>query len=146
MRELLFRGKRTDNGKWVYGDLVHIENKTYISYYYESKLTTFINDVIEHSGVSIVGVAPFIEVDPNTICQYTGLVDRYDKKIFENDIVFWTEPVSMGYRELKGKVVYKTQGFVIDCGKFVLTLSGGITKPDFYVIGNTYDNPELIGE
>lgn len=131
MREILFRGKRTDNDSWVEGLLF---------YYYDS--------FYEEYRLHIQKAKPKVsfEIDPNTICQYTGLVDRYNKKIFENDIVFWTEPVGMGYRELKGKVVYKTQGFVIDCGKFVLTLSGGIIKPDFYVIGNTYDNPELIGE
>ena len=80
MREILFRGKRIDNGEWVRGDLVHVENKSYISYYYESPLSIFINEQIKYDDISIVGVAPFIEVDIATIGQYTGLNDKTGKK------------------------------------------------------------------
>ena len=58
MREILFRGKRIDNGEWVYGDLVHIGNKSYITHC----------------------------VDPDTVGQYTGLTANGDR-IFEGDIV-----------------------------------------------------------
>lgn len=142
MREILFRGKRLDNGEWVYGDLVHVENKSYISYYYESPLSTFINELIEYVDMSMVGVAPFIEVDLTTIGQYTGLTDKNGKKIFEGDIVV----VPLSGKPAKGIVEY----FKTDiCGFAVITqpqYSNYVLQKNYAyeVIGNIHDNPELL--
>jgi len=72
MREIIFRGKRLDNGEWVQGDLVRgFTGAAYI-------VTSFdhILSIIEKYGV-----------DENTICQYTGLRDSKGRMIFEGDIV-----------------------------------------------------------
>ena len=134
MREILFRGKRKTNGKWIYGD------------YFRSKISN------TELGIRVIHSITFFKngeecsytIDPDTLGQYTGMTDQNGKKMFENDIVLCTEPLGMGYREIRGKVAYKLTGFVVDCGKFNTTLSGGLTQSPYYVVGNIHDNPELL--
>ena len=87
MREILFRGKRIDNGEWVEGYYSYAHNG------YNSE-KHFIQDKI--TGIDI-------EVNPETVGQYTNMKDKTDKKIFDGDIV------------IKSRI-----------------------------IGNIYDNPELL--
>ena len=68
MREILFRGKRKNNGEWVYGFVLNAEY-TLIGYY--------------KNGHDFC----IVEVIPETVGQYTGLKDNKGNKIFENDIV-----------------------------------------------------------
>ena len=141
MREILFRGKRLDNGEWVQGDLVHVENKSYISYYYESPLSIFINEQIKYDGILIVGVAPFIEVDIATIGQYTGLNDKTGKKIFEGDII------SCGYLcDFFVEYSEEDAEYWANFGDSIGSLHTYCDPKRATVIGNIYDNPELLGE
>lgn len=145
MREILFRGKRVDNGEWVYGDLVHIGNKSYISYYYESALSTFINETFEYDGISIVGVAPFIEVVPSTVGQYIGLLNKNDKKIFEGDIVEFPDHGNGGTKI--GQVNYNDEDTLYEIiyeEPVCITLGESFHGRELEVIGNIHDNPELL--
>ena len=150
MREILFRGKRIDNCEWVHGDLVHVENKSYISYYYESPLSTFINEQIKYDDISIVGVAPFIEVDLATIGQYTGLNDKTGKKIFEGDIIKIVPDCDYSDDYSISKVYSYNGVFCVDYhgDDFDSTALGFLedylSDGDFEVIGNIHDNPELL--
>lgn len=72
MRDILFRGKRVDNGNWVEGCLIKRK------YYGE---TTYYIGFIEMTSLTKV------EVIPETVCQYVGITDKNSKKIFENDVV-----------------------------------------------------------
>ena len=133
MREIKFRGKRIDNGEWVHGDLIHERYGTCIQY------TTTINP----KGYGAPERKAIIQrhkatVDPATVGQFTGLKDRNGVEIYEGDIVT--------FNNNNFKVVYKQDRYYIG---WVATDEGEncyihIWYDDIEVLGNIYDNPELL--
>lgn len=126
-REIKFRGKKID-GKWIYGFLAYIEDKPAIIY---GRL-----DWVD--GTELRG-DDWDWVNPDTVCQYTGLKDRTDKCcIYEGDIVKWETCVA-DYRfgELITEVYYDEKSASFEpLGEYCFE--------KFEVIGNIYDNPELL--
>ena len=129
MREILFRGKRIDDGKWVEGYLYGIWEQRYI-------LWGMTNNVPN-----------MVEVDPETICQYTGLTDKNGKKIWEGDIVgYWdTYSTENGLSEADcvGEVVWDNETISFQVTNRLSAESYEVLD-ECSVIGNVFDNPELL--
>lgn len=120
MREILFRGKRVDNGEWVEG------------YYMDDG---YINQPFTELGGRFDDT---IEVDPETVGQYTGLTDKNGKKIFEGDIC---KHISNYSGNTVISVVTYTDGHFL---ALVDEHSGFELSEKLEVIGNIHDNPELL--
>ena len=125
MREILFRGKRTDNGTWTCGYLFCIWERTYLCW-----------------GTTN-NVPNMKEVLPETVCQYTGLYDKNSKKIFEGDIIKCKVHEMNGYRVRRGVVEYHGVGFIMNLDPNSWYDQKNISF-DCEVIGNIYDNPDLL--
>ena len=149
MRETLFRGKRTDNNKWIEGGYCYCNNKSYIVI-----TTRYIPDTRDWDEADYYEKHPvykpmFIEVIPETVGQFTGLYDRNDKKIFEGDVV---KTVTFGFdcekfiTEVKFGARSGVQGFYLANGRsmFYFGQKDISVMDDTEVIGNIYDNPELL--
>ena len=147
MREILFKAKRIDNGEWVEGQYVYITNPL-----------TEDGKPIKHlicNGTNIFNDL----IDPDTLCQYTGLTDKNGKKIWENDILRYSydydgSPFLKDGEEIKYRVgaVFWSEwrGSWAVCGRG----NKKCTNNDVFkynrnpnrteVIGNIFDNPELL--
>ncbi len=139
MREILFKAKRTDNGEWVQGYLV--EN-TYTDY--RSFIVTSACWEVENEKSSDFIETDVYEIDPETICQYTGLTDKNGKKIWENDIVD-------AYEEYPAEVSKNVVKFKDGCFKLfekdnLIIHLDGYNESELEVIGNIFDTPELLKE
>lgn len=128
MREILFRGKRVDNGEWTEGYLFKQWNRTFLLW-------------------GMTGDIPnMTEVIPETVGQFTGLTDKNGKKIFEGDIVEFTD-IYTGENG-RAKIVFedfkwKYSGCYYD-GNPIVWLGIYDKSIEFEIIGNIYDNPELL--
>lgn len=137
-REILFKAKRIDNGEWVEGQYVYITNPL-----------TEDGKPIKHlicNGTNIFNDL----IDPDTLCQYTGLTDKNGKKIWENDIISihaysYDEPED----DYFGVVTYceKDACWSLNnnekCGEIICECFGGYTT-EIINHGNIFDNPELL--
>lgn len=121
MRDILFRGKRTDNGAWTSGYLFCFWERAYLCWGMRNNVP-----VME-------------EVIPETVGQYTGLKDKNGKKIFEGDIVRNPETSDVG------EIYFDTNTatFAIKFASFIVNFCD-YNNSDVEVIGSVHDNPELI--
>lgn len=161
MREILFKAKAINrdkgyhksnykNGDWVYGLITRM---------YDDRFKNLPAEMTDENGVSR------IEIDHNTLCQYTGLTDKNGNKIWENDIVKQSFYKIVNFEfveelsgcEIGGVVIIPTKGTCMKNPLQYLEVNGEIEKnfekTKMYkgvcqyrceVIGNIFDNPELL--
>lgn len=148
MREILFRGKRMDNGRWVYGD-----------YHKFTCTTSSITPVPTHyiMGTDASSKAQ-IWVDPTTVGQYTGLQDKNGNKIFEGDILQYTDCSEFVFAVVYGiflnddedSIWRENVGFYCDWIKFSSCIEPNrgliFCANKSKIIGNIHDNHELLEE
>lgn len=128
MREILFRGKRLDDGEWVYGSFVE---------QYGAKEIYLPDGVDRECGFD------HYHVLPESVGQYTGLKDKNGTKIFEGDIVK-TKKFNTPNKRYVIKYDLLLGAFIgEDNGTIYFTTFDGDSEL-FEVIGNIYDNPELM--
>ena len=135
MREILFRGKRLDNGGWVEGYLC----KTVM--HLETFHQNVVVDCIEvYDGESYLNIV-FRNVSANSIGQFTGLRDKNGKKIFEGDILKRTNG-----NKYVWYVDYKNCAFCANQSNcnYACELGELLDQIELEVIGNIHDNPELL--
>lgn len=131
MREILFKAKRIDNGEWAQGAVL----------FHDTDATTIFN---QHMGD---GSLQGFEVNPFTICQYTGLTDKNGNRIWENDIFQYTDGTMVTQKDL---IEYNEThaSFVRLRNTEKLGLQylwiDEATCNHGEVIGNIFDNKELL--
>ena len=144
MREILFRGKCKDSGKWYEGYYVHLHKTTYcFKEDYDRNPDNDMHQIIfeEMMDWGLPNQHFRVDVLPETVGQYTGLTDKNGKKIFEGDIVRlyhfdgFEEIGAIGWSNIDVRYKFASH----DCFAY------GIDVTDvFEVIGNIHDNPELL--
>lgn len=133
MREILFRGKRIDNGKWIEG--LYCQRKEKVFGGIRTRYMIVVPTVDSFSG------ARWIAIDLATAGQYTGLTDKNGKKIFEGDIV----EVQFPSAKAIGKVIFENGNYIV---RYTSKMFNGlyylIEKREVKVVGNIHDNPKLL--
>ena len=150
MREILFKAKRKDNGKWVEGHYYKMSETTYcFKEDYERNPVQGHHYILQErmTDWGLPNQVVQIEIDPETLCQFTALCDKNGNKIWENDIL-----MAHLYDDYPEDVTYETvewnfAGWVThETGSTDREYLDEFNLEYFEVVGNIFDNKELLQE
>lgn len=141
MREILFKAKQIDNGEWIEGSLIDLDIDSGYCYI-----------VQPYKKASILPIIFLITdrmklVDPETLCQFTGICDKNGNRIWENDILMAhldeSYPEDVTYETVEWGVAGWVGHEANSIGRQYLD---EFDTKYYEVVGNTFDNPELLQE
>lgn len=151
LRQIKFRGKRTDTGEMVFGDLIHGVGSKHGRMYILPVRNIYPKGCNDLDGWEVI---------PDTIGQFTGLLDTNGKDIYEGDILGFTTKREMGYQKDDMKIALSVvfgrcnpdndtlseyMGFWVERkGGYRGSISYEVGSHGAKVIGNIHDNPELL--
>lgn len=145
-REILFRGKRMDNGEWVEAGTIISTNDADPICWIPVRGEKFLVEEDAHGNIlSMEPKTALYRVDPATVGQYTGLTDKNGKRIFEGDVLgsryddLYPEDVSIEY-----VVWFRHAWHMIEDSYDPALIEEENLLPYSEVIGNIHDNPELL--
>lgn len=145
--EILFRGKRTDTGDWAEGSLVVANGRINAGKAY---ILQAASDFSYGDNGSRIRIGCFVEVDPDTVGQFTGLVDKHGKRIFEGDkVIYDNSPYSAYCEPISGVIERRNGSLCFGYMAYGIKHYRSLCSDDFFaakceVIGNTHDSPELM--
>ena len=141
MREILFKAKQIDNGEWIEGSLIDLDIDSGYCYI-----------VQPYKKASILPIIFLITdrmklVDPETLCQFTGLYDKNGKKIWENDILMAHLDESYPEDATYETVEWGIAGWAVhETGSVDREYLDEFDLEHYEVVGNIFDNKELLQE
>ena len=146
-REIKFRGKRVDNGEWIVGN-IHIPDMLFTGVFIcpttsYGDIAPGLEDGEDLAKVKKHGAAigHYHRIIPESAGQFTGLHDKTGKEIYEGDII---NPVVMNGTITRGEVVFHYGGFMAKQIGAEWLIDDLYRYDNFEVIGNIYENPELL--
>lgn len=139
MREILFKAKRIDNGEWVEGYYTECNGKTFVGIN-----ISIYSDIFE---VFCTPVIRWFEVDPKTLCQFTGLYDKSGNKIWENNTLMAHLDESNPEDATYEAVEWGVAGWVAhEANSIDRQYIDEFDLEHYEVVGNIFDNKELLQE
>lgn len=137
-KEIKFRGRSPLAKQWEYGFLITVDLSS-------EKLSKNLSAIIKENAwyEPSEGIGEFKLVEPETVGQFTGLIDKNGKQIYEGDIVCWNEYTM---KIVWGDIIGYGFGFMWEMCGTNTTWNESITGfiDEYEIIGNIHDHPELL--
>lgn len=148
MREILFRGKRIDNGEWLEGSFLNDRDGSFY-------ICPAVSDISYGDGGNRRRIGCWYKVDPSTVGQYTGLKDKNGKRIFDGDILhiakiadglggYYQTPLDYPVNVVVKWDLCAWMWETLCEDKRYISFPGAWCHYECEVIGNITDNPELL--